>query len=281
MLQRLEDLDKSYGLSTRGLLEEERGNIPAAASYYYTSLELDPGRSSNNANLASLLARLDLADEAHLVSPDSADDIAFFMSDWETAIQMARENLDQEPESIDALADLFFALALSGDIENAQPLAEKLWDSFDGRPLELGDTTIYMSWIATKTEHAKQADIYREAGAKWLQARIESGDISRSRYINEAILATIDGRDIDAINAIAMAIDNGSRWQYFLEYSMFDRLKDNVRFQTQVSRMNDLVNTERSEVLAMLCGPETILNSWKPAVTTCEIYRQEMETKNG
>jgi hypothetical protein len=202
------------------------------------------------------------------------------MADWETAIQEARKKLDKEPESIEALYDLFFALALSGDSENAQPLAEKLWDRFDDRPLELGDSTIYMSWIATKTEHAQQANTYREAGAKWVQARIESGDVSRSRYINEAMLATIDGRDIDAINAIAMAVDKGSRWQYFLQYSIFDQLKEDMSFQTQVSRMNDLVNTERSEVLAMLCGPETILNSWKPAINTCEIYAQEMETEN-
>ncbi len=177
MLQRLESLDKSYGLSARASYEEERGKITAAVKYYYMSLELDPGRSSNQARLASLLARLNLADEALLVSPDTADNIAIFMADWETAIQMAREDLEQEPESIDALYGLFFALAYSGNAENAQPLAEKLWDRFGDPPLELCSATIVMSWVALRTEHSQQAHVYREAGAKWLQTVIESGNI--------------------------------------------------------------------------------------------------------
>ena len=281
MLQRLEDLDESYGLSARAIYEEQRGNILAAAKYFYLSLELNPGRSSNQSSLASLLARLNLPDEALLVSPDTADNIAFFMADWETAIQMARENLEQEPESIDALYGLFFALALSGDAENAQPLAEQLWERFGNRPLELGQTSMIMSWVATKTEHSQQAHIYREAAASWLQIVIESGIVGRFRYSNEAFLAAIDGRDLDAINAIAMAIDKGFRWQYILSLEVFDNLRDNSRFQAQVNRLNGLVDLERGEILTMLCGPETILTSWEPAPNTCESYQQETTTGNG
>jgi len=72
MLERLEGLDKGYGLYARAGVEENRGNISASAGYHYKSLELDPGRSSNRANLAALLARLGLVDEAcwfHLIAP--------------------------------------------------------------------------------------------------------------------------------------------------------------------------------------------------------------------
>ena len=64
MLERLETLDRSYGFSARAGVEEGRGNIPGAAGYYYQSMELDPGRSSNRAGLADLLARVGLVDEA-------------------------------------------------------------------------------------------------------------------------------------------------------------------------------------------------------------------------
>jgi len=40
----------------------------------------------------------------------------------------------------------------------------------------------------------------------------------------------------------------------------------------------DLVSTERSEILTMLCGPEPILTSWQPAPATCELYQQETAT---
>ena len=97
----------------------------------------------------------------------------------------------------------------------------------------------------------------------------------------KAILAAIDGRDLDAINAITIAIDKGHRWQYFLSRGVFDRLQDNPRFQAQVNRLNGLVDLERGEILTMLCGPETILTSWEPAPNTCESYQQETTTGNG
>ncbi len=280
MLQRLEGLDKGYGLSARAIVEEQRGNIPEAVRHYYKSLELDPGRSSNRSNLADLLATLNLADEALLIAPDEADNIAFRMTDWETALQTARENLAREPDSIGALFGMFFTLAFSGDTENAQPLAEQLWERFKDRPLELGSSTIAMSWVASKTEHTQQASMYRDAAADWLQKVIEAGLVDGDRYRNEALLAAMDGRDNDAVNAITKAIDKGSRWHYFFEFESFDKLQDNPRFQAQVSRMNDLFNTERGEILAMLCGPETILTSWEPAAQTCEVYRQELAIKS-
>jgi tetratricopeptide (TPR) repeat protein len=276
MLQRLEGLDRSYGLSARASVELDRGNIPEAVRYSYASLEADPGRSSNRANLATTLAILNLPGEALLVAPDEADNIAFWMADWETTIQAARENLEQEPDSIDALYGLFFNLLLSGDTEEAQPLAEQLWERFGDRPMELGSATIGMSWVATRTEHTQQARTYRDAAANWLQALVEAGIIDGDRYRNEAFLAALDGRNDDAINAITKAIDKGSRWQLFFKFPIFDHLRDNLRFQAQLSRMNDLFNAERTEILAMLCGPETILSSWEPAPETCEIYQQEL-----
>ena len=76
-------------------------------------------------------------------------------------------------------------------------------------------------------------------------------------------------------------IDKGGRWQVFLEHPVFDHLKNDLRFQAQVNRMTDLNNTERGEILAMLCGPDAILTSWKPAPETCEIYRQETAIVKG
>ncbi len=46
-------------------------------------------------------------------------------------------------------------------------------------------------------------------------------------------------------------------------------------------QMDDLIDSERGEILAMLCSPETILTNWEPAPETCEMYRQEITTGNG
>jgi tetratricopeptide (TPR) repeat protein len=281
MLERLESLDKSYGYSARARVEESRGNLAAAAAYHYQSLELDPGRSSNRNNLAELLARLGLVDEALLVSPDSDDDIAFWMADWETAIRLANEDLEQEPDSIDAKMNLFTVLMWSGDADGAYPLAAQIWERFEKYPAQMGFLPVSMAWVAAKTEHTQQAQLYREAGARWLQNLIEAGLINVGRFANEALLAAIDGRDDDVIMAIANAIDNGASWQAFFQHPVFDHLGNDVRFQAQVNRMADLNNTNRAEILEMLCGPETILTSWQPAPATCEIYRQETAIASG
>jgi len=281
MLERLEGLDKSYGFFARARVEGRRGNIPAAAGYHYQSLELDPGRSANRRSLADLLARLGLVDEALLVAPDNADDIALWMGDWDTATQLATEDLEEEPDSLDALFSLFFVLMYAGDADSAYPLATQLWERFEEHPLEMFYLTINMTWVATKTEHTEQAHSYREAGAKWLQNYIEAGLTNVSRYIGEALLAAIDGRDNDTIIAITNLIDKGGRWQFFLKHPVFDHLKHDVRFQAQVNRMADLAYTERIEILAMLCGPDTILTNWQPAPKTCETYRQEIAIAKG
>jgi TolB-like protein len=278
MLTRLESLDESYGLYARAVIEESRGNIPTAVVHYYKSMELDPGRSSSRRDLSNLLARAGLADEALLVAPGNAENIAQWTGDWNTAIRLANEKLEQAPDSIDALYGLFFAQMLSGDADSAYPLATQLWERFKQRPSEMFWAPLFMSWVATKTEHTSQAPVYREAGAKWLKAYIEAGLNDLTRYVGGALLAALDGRDDDAIMEITNIIDKGGRWQSFLEHPVFGHLKDDARFQAQVSRLADLVSNERREILTMLCGPESILTSWQPAPATCEIYRQETAT---
>jgi len=203
------------------------------------------------------------------------------MGDWATAVRMANEGLEQEPDSIDAKIDLFFVLMWSGDAQSAYPLAAQIWERFEKNPAQMGSMGINMAWIAIKTEHTQQGHLYREAGARWLQNVIEAGLTFVGRYANEALLAAMDGRDDDAITAIKNTVDHGGRWQAFLKHPVFDHLKDDPRFQAQVNRMADLNNTERGEILAMLCGPNSILTSWQPAPQTCEIYQQETAVANG
>jgi len=278
MLERLEGLDKAFGLSARATVEEGRGNIPTAVAHHYRSMELEPGRTNNRDDLSDMLARVGLVDEALLVAPENVDNVSQWSGDWNTAIQLANEELEKEPDSIDALYELFFILMWSGDADSAYPLAARIWERFEQHPSEMYFSPLFMSWVAAKTEHTEQAYLYREAGAKYLQALIEAGFSGLNRYFSEATLAAIDGRDNDAIVAITNYIDKGGRWQGFLGHPLFDHLKDNARFQAQVSRMADLVTTERGEILIMLCGPESILTSWQPAPATCEIYQRETAT---
>ncbi len=106
----------------------------------------------------------------------------------------------------------------------------------------------------------------------------EAGLVTNWLYLMEARLAALDRRDEDAIAALSRAIDKGVRWQYLGEQPEFAVLKANPGFQAQVSRLRDLIQQERQEILAMLCGPDTILTQWKPAPGTCESYEKLSHT---
>jgi TolB-like protein len=281
MLGRLEGLDQGFSFSARGWVEELRGNIKTAAEYYYKSMELDAGRSANSDRLSDLLASLGLVDEALLIAPDNADDIALTIGDWDTAIQLASEDLKQEPDSVDVLINLFFVLMWSGDADKAYPLTIQISKQFEKEASEMRNLALYMTWVAAKTEHNEQAHLYREVSAKALRLFIEAGVSGPRHYTKKALLSAIDGRDSDTIMAITNYTDAGGRWQGLLKHPVFDRLKQDARFQAQANRMADLAYTERREILIMLCGPDSFLTSWQPAPETCEAYRQEIATIKG
>ena len=158
---------------------------------------------------------------------------------------------------------------LSGDAETAFPLAQELWSKLGSNPSELGSSAIDMAWAATKTEHPLEARLYRDAAAENVRHIIEAGMTTNNRYIRESQLAALDGREKDAVDAISKGLDRGLRWQYGLQTPIFDNLKNNPAFQAQVSRQRDLIDADRKEILAMLCGPDTILTTWEPAPETC------------
>ena len=66
-----------------------------------------------------------------------------------------------------------------------------------------------------------------------------------------------------------MGLEKGSRWHYGMQSAFYDGLRDNPGFQAQVSRQRELVESDRQEVKAMLCGPDSILTTWEPAPETC------------
>ena len=87
----------------------------------------------------------------------------------------------------------------------------------------------------------------------------------------QARLARLDGRTEDMYSALGEAIDRGFRDPHFAENPMFQPFAGELAFQALVSRMRDTIATERGEIVAMLCGPETILTTLEPAPETCAL----------
>jgi hypothetical protein len=268
LLQRLFTLDKGYGLSARAMVENQNGNLPAAVSLYFEVLELDPGRSSSRNDLAMLLALIGFSAEANLVAPDLAHVIEFFNADWKQTVDTLQERYNHDP-SLNNTTFLMTALAEAGDTDAAFQLAQALWSEFGANPSRLGSAALTMTWVAMKTEHPVEAKIYRDAAGRFVQRLIEAEFTDGSRYRHEATLAALDNREDDAIRAISLGLDKGFRWHYGLQRSVYERLRDNPGFQSLVNRQRELIESDRQEVKAMLCGPDTILTTWEPAPETC------------
>jgi len=135
-----------------------------------------------------------------------------------------------------------------------------------------------MAWVARQTEHPVETQLYRDAEAMIVQTLKQSGAEDSFASLMEARLAAVDGRDTDAVSALSRAIDRGARWQFIEKLPEFAALKGKPEFQAQVSRMHDLIEQERGEILAMLCGPDTILTQWKPPPGTCNLYARTLTT---
>ena len=114
-----------------------------------------------------------------------------------------------------------------------------------------------------------EAKMYRDVAGKFVRDMIEAGFTNADRYRYEATLASLDHREDDAIMAISLGLEKGIRWQYGLQTSIFENLRDNPEFQAQVNRQRELIESDRQQVKALLCGPDTILKTWEPAPETC------------
>jgi tetratricopeptide (TPR) repeat protein len=272
-LQRLSQLNPSYGLLARAGAAELMGDIPGAARLYYQSLEQDPGRSSASGFLADLLLRLGLEAEGLAVDPTLAVNAPFFQGRWDEAVAAAQEYLGQNPDQPVAMGQLLNALMWAGNAEAAFALAQQLWAKMGENPFNVAPWIESMAWVALQSEHPQEAAQYREALATVIQALKAAGYTDNYSYLKEARLAALDARADDAIAAFSRAIDRGARWTFLGQYPEFAALQDNPGFQAQVSRLRDLIEQDRGGILALLCGPDRALAHTTPAPETCELYQ--------
>ena len=270
LLDRLEGLDKSYGLAARAQVFRERGRIVEAVRHYYGVLELDPGRSAPRSSLGRILRSLGLVEEALLVDPRMDEfEAAWSRSDGEEVIRLARARHADSPSSRTRY-HLMFALAIFSDApEEAMPLAREVFSEWQNNPVQNFQFLLEMAWVADMLEYPAEAEQWRDIGAAALQNTIEAG-FDRSRVeTSKFLLAQLDGRKEDAFEAMARAIDLGARMSWIGESRQYATFRDDPQYQALVNRMLDTIASEREQVVAMLCGPDPIVTTWQPAPETC------------
>jgi TolB-like protein len=273
LLDRLEGLSPGYGLSARANVVEDRGQLVDAARHYYRSIELDPGRSSARDNLADLLESLGLVDEAMKVDPQRDElDEATARLDRGEIVRLARELHQRDPDSRRGMISLMYALAFAaGNPEEAMPMVQQVWREFEDMAPAVTWIILDMAWIANEAEYPAEFRAFRDVAAQGIKQRIDAGYRGAGLSFMQARLARLDGRIEDMYSALGEAIDRGFRDPHFEEHPVFLPFAGELAFQALVSRMRDMIATERGEIVAMLCGPESILTTLEPAPETCAL----------
>lgn len=271
LLDRLEGLDKSYGLAARAQVLRERGRTVEAVRHYYSVLELEPGSSAPRTQLGRILSSLGLVEEALLVDPRMNErEAAWARSDAEEVIRLARARYAESPTSLPVRNQLMLALALfSDDPEEAMPLAREVFSEWQDSQVQNWQFLLELAWVADMLEYPAEAEQWRDLGATALRNAIESGNGRRRVEIGKFLLAQLDGRKEDAFEAMARAIDLGARMSWIGDSRQYAAFRDDPQYQALVNRMLDTIASERQQVVAMLCGPDPIVTTWKPAAETC------------
>ena len=270
LLNRLEGLDKGYGLGARARVMHQRGRVVEAVRLYYKALELDPGRSALRSRLGRILRSLNLVEEALLVDPRMDDlDAAWARSDAESVLRLARARYADSPSS-PARRNLMSALAIYSDNpEEAMPLAREVFSELENSQWQAWWFLLDIAWMADMLEYPSEAMQWRDLGAAALEAAIKAGKSGGRFEFGKMQLAMLDGRKQDALEALEQAIELGVRRNWIGESRRYAAFRDDPQFQALVTRMLDTIASEREQVVAMLCGPDPIVTTWQPAPETC------------
>ena len=272
LLDRLEQVDVGKSLDARGLVAERGGRLPDAARNYDLSLIHTPDSSSLRATLGNLLARLGLYDEARLVDREAGEYVPFFRQDWEENLRLAQEDLARSPEGLNEQMRVLGALNRAGQHDEVMVLAQALWDEYGNNPSQLSFMNSMMAVSAQATERPVEFRTYRDAYALWMQTFVEADFNGNFINLHQARLAAIDQRHEVDIAAMTRAIDEGMRWAGWFTDPVFDDLADTLAFRTEMARMVELAEADRSAILDLLCAPDSELAEWDSAPETCQMW---------
>ena len=274
LLDRLEGLDRSYGVAARGLVANYRGQVLEAIRQYFTVIELDPGRVSARDRLAGLLLELGLVEEAMQIDPrrDELDE-AFARGEWEHGLALAQAQFEQDPDSFENLFDLLYVRVRSSDrFEDALPLVTASAAGMENAGIRFAPLYLTMARIAQLADAPAEARQLRDQGVELLQRQIDAGVSSTWVELSRLMLSVIDGDTESALQALEASMELGYRDRFLADNALLQPLWDDLQFQAEVARMNQLIEQERVQVAAMLCGPDRIVQSYQPAPETCALY---------
>ena len=269
--ERLMRLDRAWGLRSRSSTQRIEGDVLGSIRDALLALEVDDGMTQVRDNLAAQLIPFGLIEEARLMAatlPESA--IATAIGDAPRALALAQAEFEANPSDQDTVIRLAYALALAQQWDEALRLAQVIWEATGRVPTAWPPgTLVEVAWMARHRERTQVYETFVQAAGEAIEARRAENIRSDIFEMGRARYAALQGDPEETAQYLGRAIDLGYRDLRDLDLPIWDEVRDSLGFVQQQERLAELIESERAQIIGMLCGPEAIMTWREPAPATC------------
>ncbi len=275
VLERLERLDASRAALFRGLALDMQRQAAEGAIEMLRAADLAGAQPTDLEQVAFVLNRFNLQDEARRIWPFPDAEWAFGdRSDTARRLELAKERYEQRPEDPGSIVGLAWAHLGAGNDAEAREWATQILDQLD----ELRSATHPINYLfaidAWQRGDARLVDKYLAPLEDASRTAAEAGiDMVALHYWN-AIHLYMRGKEAEAAAALEFALSRETVRKDWLE-GMFRRLKlnDDPRFVAIKANYESYIDGERQKFLKYACG-EVGFTSWRPLEGTCKEVEQ-------
>jgi hypothetical protein len=238
----------------------------------------DPFDFSSRLQLATLFASLGLRDEVFGAEIFAE---AFKKNGWWQGHMLfyeCREALalmENEERSTTQVLDEVLAVSCAADYRVVDEWLKDLWDPrthWFGEQLWGGQfpgfdaTLLLVADTFRRTGHEADAKVWRDIADRMISGKARAG---YRNYFEQAMLYAYDGRDDEAVQKLVAAIRYGNHWRAAAAIPLVSPLTKRPEYQEAMKKERAVLDRQRAEVLEMLCGPEPVSKTYKPAPATC------------
>jgi TolB-like protein/Flp pilus assembly protein TadD len=189
--------------------------------------------------------------------------------DFETMVNISREEFDAHPDNRYWLMRLGIALLAAGDVESAMSYLQQYVDGFeDGAGPNInvaGYVALYRQSNRDERGAGKILARLKTRHDRAVAGGIDDNNVRRLR----TMISLIEGRQADALNALD-ALSRGSGIEPDLVASLraLTPIADDARFNEILEQQATRWNAQQKKLLVRVCGDET-WEEWDPLPGTC------------
>ena len=230
-------------------------------------------------HLATLLGSLGLRDEVFGAEVFTE---AFGKFGWwrgHMAFYECREALAlmvKEEESKAGLWDYVLPISCARDYRDFEELMtytsdpRTFWYADPGRQtndeFDLDAKILLIADTLRRTGHEADAKPWRDTAERMISGKARAG--YRNSF-EQALLYAYDGRDDEAAQKLIATIPYQNYWRAAAAIPLVSPLTKRPEYQTAMKKERAVLDRQRAEVLEMLCGPNPVSKTYKPASATC------------